>query len=98
MAVEPGERERRVKNQRASGSGGKDVYKRQVLSPTNWPSTLVTVFTTPRRSASGLNWWQAFAAPALWGIVTDRPLMPRSTMAATAAWPLPAGTLSLIHI
>ena len=58
----------------------------------SWPPTLVTVFATPSRSATGLSRSHALAAPTLWGIVTDRPLIPRSTIAATAAWPLPVGT------
>ena len=63
-----------------------------VLSPASSPPKLVTVLTTPRRSATGLRRWHASAAPALCGMVTDKPLIPRSTMAATAARARPEGT------
>ena len=63
-----------------------------MLSPCHPPSSSTTQLTAPSRAAVGLQVSTAAATSSLWGMVTDRPAMPRVRAPASAAAACPAGT------
>ncbi|GIT46330.1 MAG: hypothetical protein Ct9H300mP12_09150 [Acidimicrobiales bacterium] len=63
-----------------------------VLCPTNWPSSTTTQFTAPSAVASSVHRSTSAATAALWGMVTDRPEIPRARIPSKAPRADPSAT------